>query len=70
MKTYQIELRRTSYINIEVEAESQDEAEALAWKGVEQDYYRDDGHWEIESIEENEIATDETRSYGPQGETA
>ena len=70
MKTYQIELKRTSYINIEVEAESQDEAEALAWKGVEQDYYRDDGHWEIESIEENEIATDETRSYGPQGETA
>jgi hypothetical protein len=70
MKTYQIELRRTSYINIEVEAESQDEAEALAWRGVEQDYYRDDGHWEIESIEENEIATDETRSYGPQGETS
>jgi hypothetical protein len=68
MKTYQIELKRTSYINIEAEAESQDEAEALAWKGVEQDYYRDDGHWEIESIEENEIATDETRSYGPQGE--
>jgi hypothetical protein len=70
MKTYQIELKRTSYINIELEAESQDEAEALAWKGVEQDYYRDDGHWEIESIEEIEIATDETRSYGPQGETA
>lgn len=68
MKTYQIELKRTSYINIELEAESQDEAEALAWKGVEQDYYRDDGHWEIESIEDNEIATDETRSYGPQGE--
>jgi hypothetical protein len=70
MKTYQIELRRTSYINIELEAESQDEAEVLAWKGVAQDYYRDDGHWEIESIEEIEIATDETRSYGPQGETA
>jgi len=51
MKTYQIEMKRTSYINIEVEAESQDEAEALAWKGVEQDYYKDDGDWEIESIE-------------------
>jgi hypothetical protein len=46
MKTFQIELRRTSYITIEVEAESQDEAEALAWRRVEQDYYRDDGHWE------------------------
>jgi hypothetical protein len=70
MKKYQIELKRTSYINIEVEAESQDEAEALAWKGVEQDYYKDDGHWDIESIEVEDIATDETRSYGPQGETA
>jgi hypothetical protein len=54
MKTYQIELKRTSYINIEVEAESQDEAEALAWKSIEQDYYRDDGHWDIESIEVEE----------------
>ena len=71
MTTYQIELKRTSYINIEIEAESQDEAEALAWKGVEQDYYRDDGAWEVESIEELEdIATDETRSYGPRGATA
>jgi hypothetical protein len=51
MKTYQIELKRTSYINIEIEAESQEEAEASAWKAVEQDYYKDDGSWEIESIE-------------------
>ena len=70
MKMFQIELKRTSYITIEVEAESQDEAEALVWAKVEQDYYKDDGHWEIESIEEDEIATDETRSYGPQGATA
>jgi hypothetical protein len=70
MKTFQIELKRTSYITIEVEAESQDEAEALAWRRVDQDYYKDDGNWEIESIEEDEIATDETRSYGPQGATA
>jgi hypothetical protein len=71
VKTYQIELKRTSYINIEIEAESQDEAEALAWKEVEQDYYRDDGQWDIESIEELEnIATDETRAYGPQGAAA
>jgi hypothetical protein len=72
MKTYQIELRRTSYINIEVEAESADEAEVLAWKEVAQDYYKDDGHWEIDSILifENFLPIDETRSYGPQGETA
>lgn len=70
MKTYQIELRRTSYVNLTIEAENEDEAEALAWKDVDQNYYRDDGSWEIDSIEEEEIATDETRSYGPQGETA
>ena len=51
MKTYQIELKRTSYINIEIEAASQDEAEALAWKQVDADYYKDDGAWEIESVE-------------------
>jgi hypothetical protein len=51
MKTYQIEMKRTSYINIEIEAESQDAAEALAWKQVDADYYKDDGAWEIESIE-------------------
>ena len=51
MKTYQVELKRTSYVNIEIEAESQDDAEALAWKQIEQNYYRDDGSWEIETIE-------------------
>ena len=70
MKTYQIELKRTSYINIEVWAESQEEAEAMAWTSVEADYYKDDGAWEIESIEVDDIATDETRSYGPQGVAA
>lgn len=70
MKTYQIELKRTSYINLTIEAENEDEAEALAWKQVDQDYYRDDGAWDIESIELDDIATDETRSYGPQGEAA
>ena len=70
MKTYQIELKRTSYVNLTIEAENIDEAEALAWKQVDQDYYRDDGAWDIESIELDDIATDETRSFGPQGATA
>ena len=70
MKTYQIELKRVSYVNIEIEAESQDEAEALAWKGIQQDYYRDDGHWDIESIEledepEEETGEDLAQFYGP-----
>jgi len=70
MKTYQIELKRISYINLTIEADNKDEAERLAWEEVSDGYYSDgDAHWDIESIEE-EIATDETRSYGPQGEKA
>lgn len=57
MKTYQIELKRTSYINLTIEAENEDEAEALAWKDIDQNYYRDDGSWEIEHIELEEPAT-------------
>lgn len=69
MKTYQVELKRTSYVNSTIEAENEDEAEALAWKQVDQNFYREDGTWDIESIELDEMATDETRSYGPQGES-
>lgn len=57
MKTYQIELKRTSYVNITVEAESEEEAEQLAWKQIDKDYYREDGSWEIETIELNEGET-------------
>jgi len=52
MKTYQIELKRVSYVNVTVDAETQDEAEALAWKQIENDHYKDDGSWELEFIEE------------------
>jgi hypothetical protein len=52
MKTFEVELRRTSYIVIAVQAETQDEAEELAWK--ELDNRADTGHatWEVESVEE------------------
>jgi hypothetical protein len=72
MKTYQIELRRTSYVNLTIEAENIDEAEELAWQELASDgsYGTESADWEVESIELNEPATDETRSYGPQGETA
>jgi hypothetical protein len=71
MKTFEIELKRTSYITMTIEAETQDEAEALAWKKNDQDYYRDDGSWEIESIEEltddleTETGDDLAQFYGP-----
>ena len=58
MKTYQIEMKRTSYVTLTIEAENEDEAEALAWKQVDQDYYRDDGYWDLESIEEDNITID------------
>ena len=32
MKTYEVELERTSYITVTVEAENEDHAEALAWQ--------------------------------------
>lgn len=50
MRTYQIELKRTRYVNIMVDADSMEEAEA--WKQIENDYYKDDGSWELEFIEE------------------
>lgn len=52
MKTYEVEYRKTSYVMLTVEAETQEEADAKAWKLVEQDYYIDDACWELESIEE------------------
>jgi hypothetical protein len=53
MKTYQIELKRTSYVNITVEAESVEEAEELAWDELQSDgsYGLTYADWEIESIE-------------------
>ena len=35
MKTFEVELRRTSYITITVEAENEDDAEDKAWAQVE-----------------------------------
>lgn len=52
MKTFEVELRRTSFIVIAVQAETQDEAEELAWKELDN---RDDAGyatWDVESIEE------------------
>lgn len=55
MKTYEVELQRTSYITLTVEANSKEEAEALAWKRIEQDVVNiNDSQWDVESIEEKE----------------
>jgi hypothetical protein len=53
MKTYEVELRRTSYIVLTIEAENEDEAEAKAWEEIERgDYKHEDATWEVESTEE------------------
>jgi len=54
VKTYEVELKRTSYIVVTVEANSFAEAEDLAWREVEHMDAKSDGAWEIESIEEKE----------------
>jgi hypothetical protein len=52
MKTYEVELRRTSFIVVTVEAENEDEAEALAWQESMVFDGNHDASWDIESIEE------------------
>ena len=52
MKTYEVELRRISYITLTVEAEDEDEAEALAWQEVDTKPSSDDAVWDLNSIEE------------------
>jgi len=53
MKSYQIELKRVSYVNLDIEAESQEEAEALAWDALlSHGGYGEDASWELASIEE------------------
>jgi hypothetical protein len=53
MKTFEVELRRTSYITITVEAENEDDAETKAWARVEADNVNiNDSQWDVESVEE------------------
>ena len=57
MKTYEVELKRTSYITLTVEARDQNEAEEKAWQEIEHNRADiNDANWEVESIEEVEGA--------------
>ena len=54
-RTFEVELRRTSFVVISVEAETLDEAEELAWKELDKNGHLYDpayANWEVESIEE------------------
>ena len=52
MKTYEIELRRISYITTTVEAENEDEALELAWAECDKRPDSNDATWDVASIEE------------------
>jgi len=54
MKTYEVELKRTSYVTVRVEAENEDEAEAKAWEDLilGHTYGLTDGNWDLESIQD------------------
>ncbi len=52
MKTYEVELQRTSYITMTVEAENEDDAEAIAYKRIHDGHEDDCAEWTTESIEE------------------
>jgi hypothetical protein len=74
MKTFVVELKRTSYVNLTIEADSQDEAEALAWAEIEsgESYgISNDADWNLNHIEEltedpeTETGEDLAQFYGP-----
>ena len=52
MNTYNVEVKRTSYINMQIEASSKEEAEEKMWEEIE---YRSDStyaEWELTLCEE------------------
>lgn len=64
MKTFAVELKRTSYVTIYVDAETKDQAEQKVWDEIEYGAY-DDGKadWECSDIYQ-QFATDDSRSNG------
>lgn len=66
MKHFAVELKRTSYVTIYVDAETKEQAEDAAWAELGQDGSygtSQDADWECTDAYE-QFATDETRSNG------
>jgi len=62
-KTYEVELRHTTFITVRVDAETEDVAEALAWEKLKAQGFMKDSSWDIEFIEEvetDQMPEDET----------
>ena len=65
MKHFAVELKRTSYITIHIDAETKEQAEDSAWLELRtSDYTGEDPDWQCSDIYE-QFATDESRSNGP-----
>jgi len=65
MKHFAVELKRTSYITVHVDAETKEQAEDAAWLELQtSDYDDEDADWQCSDIYE-QFATDESRSNGP-----
>lgn len=57
MKTYQVELKRVSYVNLTVEADSLEAAEDAAWLELQTSNFDEDtSEWTLESIDEEQTA--------------
>lgn len=72
MKIYHVELKRVSYVNICIKADSPENAEELAWEELQEDisYGMKYAEWECTGVfEDDDIATIENRSLGQQGAT-
>lgn len=54
LKTYDMTLKRESYITYTVEAENVEQAEDKAWEILEHDDYhkKEDASWGLDSVEE------------------
>ena len=52
MKTFEVEMRRTSFVTITVEAKDMEEAEFIAWQEVPD---TKSAAWVVESIQEKEV---------------
>ena len=50
-KLWYVELKRTSYITLSIQADSKEEAERKAWEEINNRPHSDDASWEVESIQ-------------------
>lgn len=56
MAFYQVELKRVSFITVEVEAQTPDQAEDAAWLELQTGDYDDhDADWSLQSIKEVKV---------------